>query len=203
MRWGVIGVPSLLAEDNELFEAFSSSPDLIATMAMRAAIAFKWKAFARKKWIAFDVLGLGISPHQPSSALISPHQPSSALISPHQPAVPISGFGTFLLTNISGLYLLLAGAPDGTRNVPFLLLHAVLGSDAPVHQVAGAALYSVSLGWSSLFLLEESRQMRSLGRRYFVGFCERLGSEPLRATTRTTTRATTYTATTDPASMRV
>jgi hypothetical protein len=191
VRWGVIGVPSLLAEDNELFEAFSSSPDLIATMAMRAAIAFKWKAFARKKWIAFDGLG------------ISPHQPSSALISPHQPAVPISGFGTFLLTNISGLYLLLAGAPDGTRNVPFLLLHAVLGSDAPVHQVAGAALYSVSLGWSSLFLLEESRQMRSLGRRYFVGFCERLGSEPLRATTRTTTRATTYTATTDPASMRV
>ena len=59
---------------------------------MRAAIAFKWKTFARHKWFAFDVLG----------------------------------FGSFLVTYIGGLYLLLAVEDKGeeSNNIFTLLFEA-------------------------------------------------------------------------------
>lgn len=64
VKSGVLGVPGLLAAPHtdgaELFAAFSRSSELIATTPMRGAIAFKWKKFAQRKWLLYDVVGFAI-----------------------------------------------------------------------------------------------------------------------------------------------
>lgn len=51
---GIVGIPKLLAKDRLIFmtlvEAAESDLDLISCDIMRAAIAFKWRAYGQRKW---------------------------------------------------------------------------------------------------------------------------------------------------------
>ena len=58
---GMIGLPLLMAPPaknigDDLFDALCSTPELIGTVPVRAAIEYKWETFGKNHWIKSDVI---------------------------------------------------------------------------------------------------------------------------------------------------